>query len=238
MYDLTHPCNCSLILSSIYSYPQGQASFLPTILALAGLICSFLMFPPFFRDTQETRNFMCFQTEDPRFESDTNSGCLELRLVDIEYWDDSDDGFRFAPVQVSAVTGILATIGGFVAFFLLLSASCFRLSPAKILTIMIVKLISAFLSLSTILVFIAFNPCKGDENCERSNTTGVRLEKGAVAAIFAMFFYIATAIFVHLYRADVVRQNSRAAHSAAPPPRKRDTHKEHYDGYGNALTNV
>ena len=66
----------------------------------------------------------------------------------------------------------------------------------------------AFFTFASIFVATGVDPCKDLSNCERYQTTGLRLAEGSVAAVFAAFFYGWAAFTVLSYRISVVRANA------------------------------
>jgi hypothetical protein len=127
--------------------------------------------------------------------------CFPLILVNPEFWEDSEDDVREWPLQLGAVCAIVGASIGAVVTLLLFSAICVHLSRSKILAIGICFLVSAGLSICSLVVG-AFDLCHAlgyEKDCSKR----LRLEAGAVAEIFAAIFYILAAVFVFLFSAEI-----------------------------------
>jgi hypothetical protein len=131
-----------------------------------------------------------------------------LYLNTEDFWDDVDAKGWANAVQTAAFFGIFAAAMGFMAFALLVTASCFPLMPRRLLSILILQGISALFSLLT-LVAGAADGCEAagftdaDDDCDKEN---VRIETGAGFMIFAFFIYIAAGIMTSLYFIKVQRE--------------------------------
>lgn len=209
------------------SYPQGIASFFPTVLSSVAVVANFWMF-------WDRPAFLCLQVE-------VGSGgstslvhqCSELMITDSSFWDEEDDDMQFAPAQAAAVMAVIAAVAGGVATVQLASASCFALPPIKLLFIAIAEMVCAVFTLGSIFVAAGVDPCKDQPsgNCERNRLAGMRLEEGSVAAIFACFFYGWAALTVLRYRGDVNRamaaQRGTFPAPTAPPTRNSSSPEKH-----------
>lgn len=209
----------------LFQYPQGQVSFLPTIIALSALVCNYLMFLPFRGDDEKP--FMCLPTNHTNYSPSLRFQCPQLRLVDTSYWSDSgnlDEG-QGGKIQAAAFMGIVATIGAAYAFMTLASAMCFNLNGRRICSVFVVQVCSAVFSLLSIFIFMLVNFCADENKSDVSFSRGEpssssststcsrlrpRLEHGAVAAISACIFHLAGCMTVWWYRREAIRQVNTA----------------------------
>ncbi|CAB9504681.1 expressed unknown protein [Seminavis robusta] len=175
------------------SYPQGQISFFPTMMALAGLLCTFYALPWTPGEWFSGVHFICVHPEDQDF----SFTCLPLILVDTDYWSsgspDEDETKQYWKIQVATICAILAAVIGCIATVYLFGAICFHLEKG-----MLNRIAAGYTACAAFsaLTFIAasWDRCAQLGNTSESCKTVVRLEKGAVAEIFAAFFFLAAAV--------------------------------------------
>jgi len=162
-------------------------------------------------DPEAPINFMCMELKITAGDDDsrTESACFSLYLNTEDFWDDEDSDGWAGAVQTAAFFGIFATAMGFMAFALLVTASCFPLMPRRLLSILILQGVSALFSILT-LVAGAADGCdaagyKDTNNCEKES---VRIETGAGFMIFACFIYIAAGVMTLFYFLKVKREHA------------------------------
>jgi hypothetical protein len=163
---------------------------------------SIMAFPIFnWVEDENPIDFMCIQI---RVNGDIQSTpvCFSLYLNTQDFWDDEDAQGWAGAVQAAAVFGIFASAMGFMAFALLVTASCFPLMPRRLLSILVLQGVAALFSLLT-LVAGAADGCEAaglgdidDVDCEKED---VRIETGAGFMIFAFFIYIAAGVMTCFY---------------------------------------
>ncbi|CAB9504682.1 expressed unknown protein [Seminavis robusta] len=180
------------------SYPQGQISFFPTMMALAGLLCTFYVLPWTPGEWFSEVHFICVNFKD----QDSIVACLPLFLVNTAH---SKSGSQFWKIQVATVCAILVAVIGCITTVYLFGAICFHLNKGMLNRIAAAYGACAAFSASSTWIAASWNPC-----AELSRTTSyswscrseVRLGQGAVAEIFAAFFFLAAMVatlkFVHL----------------------------------------
>jgi hypothetical protein len=148
-------------------------------------------------------NFMCIEI---KRNGAIGSACFSLYLNTEDFWDNEDTEGWANAVQTAAFFGIFAAAMGFMAFALLVTASCFELMPRKLLSILILQGVSALFSLLT-LVAGAADGCEAfgfEDDCDKES---VRIETGAGFMIFAFFIYIAAGTMTSLYFLKVKREH-------------------------------
>jgi len=167
---------------------------------------------PFSRDQNGDRpGFICLQVHigDGSVNEDGSFGRLEhscgaLTINNEAFWENGgEDEPSYAPLQVAAFLVAFSTVAGAITFVHLLSASCFALTPCKLVFLMTAQIVCAFFSLSSIFV-ASGDPCHNLSSCKRYPGIGIRLDEGAVAVVFSVFFYGWAAITVCNYRREVM----------------------------------
>jgi hypothetical protein len=157
-------------------------------------------------------NFMCIQV---KTNGETYKECSPLYLNTERYWEfDDTDGWAGA-IRTAALFGIVAAAGGFMAFALLASASCFVLIPRRLLSVLIMQGVCAILTLLT-LVAGAADVCKlyvanSGNDCKKDES---HFDTGAGFMLFACFLYIAAGVMTYFYFRKVHRE-----HRATPIPK-------------------
>ncbi|CAB9502600.1 unknown protein [Seminavis robusta] len=217
------------------AYPQGQASLLPQMLAIAALVCCFYAIPWTPGSWFPEVGFLCMHLDG----RDSNYSCGPLRLVDPGYW--SGDKGKYWPVQLGALFAIISAILGSIATLYLFGAICFHLSKKTVLNISKTFLACALFSVLTF-VAAALDICDilgysssgssssssgsyydsgsssyygGSSSSSRSQCKKVvRLDGGGVAEIFAVVFFLAAAAASFQF-ANVAEETSEAAEDEA-----------------------
>jgi hypothetical protein len=151
----------------------------------------------------------------------SSSQCEPLYLNQPEYWSTSSTQGWAAAIQTAAVFAIFGTTLGFVAFSLLVTATCFELSARKILTIVIMQGVAALFCILTLIAGAA-NVCKGitSSSCSRD---GIRVETGAGFEIFAFLLYLAALTvtffwYLQLRREVTPKEETRSLMEMTPRP--------------------
>jgi len=141
------------------------------------------------RDT--TTDFLCIELDDG-----LGSPCFPLVLNDEAFYSDSDTQGWAAAIQAAAVLGIFSCVFGTIAFFLLLSASCFVLKPRRLWTVRILQIVAALFALLTLIAGAA-DVCKvatGGVAGTTCNVDTVRVRAGAGFMIAGFFLHVAAGI--------------------------------------------
>jgi hypothetical protein len=184
----------SSFVSHRSTYPQGDISIIPQLLTLMAAFSTLMAFPVFNWEDGVV-NFMCVEVEQNKV---TRHVCTPLILNTEIYWQDDDAEGWAGAIRTAALFGIFAAGGGFMAFALLSTATCFVLTPRRLLSVLIVQGVCAVLTIFT-LVAGAADVCKHLElgsGCENERS---RIDTGAGFMICAFFLYIAAGIMTFFY---------------------------------------
>jgi uncharacterized MnhB-related membrane protein len=211
--QLNHLLVCAC--SSRSTYPQGQVSIVPQLLTLMAAVASLLPWSWFGYSV----NFLCIAYT---VNGSSNSECSPLLLNQELYWSSSSTQGWAAAIQAAAVFAIFGTVLGFVAFSLLVTATCFELSTRKILTIVIMQGVAALLSILTLIAGAA-DVCKASGYSSSCSRDGVHVETGAGFEIFAFLLYLAALgvtlfWYFQLRREATPKEESRSLVEVAPRP--------------------
>jgi hypothetical protein len=142
------------------SYPQGKISLMPQLMAFLALFSTLMAFPAFHFGTNSITNFMCYdlyELDDICVPLTINSPLFWQKLPSTSFKDDEWAVF----IKVAAVFGVLAGGLGFLAFWLLATASCFALTSKRLKQVMLCQIISAIFSMLTLLAAKA-DPCQNN----------------------------------------------------------------------------
>ena len=202
------------------SYPQGEVSFLPQLIAAVPIIMSWAALPwtPWFDG--ESFPYACIEWKE---NGRQNYQCFGLHLSDEDYWDPSlGRGKRWGvAIQMGTLFGIISLLVGGTAYVFLLSSMCFSLTAMKLRIIQIAFLVASFFAFMVITA-LGVDECSSDDRrrlddtefgsgsfsggsvsgdkCERE---GVHLMEGGVMFFLAFIFYILAAGSVEFYRRSV-----------------------------------
>ena len=180
---------------------MGDSVILPQILSLMALVATLQAFDVTSWNYQP--EFMC-----KVFDSDYASSvgapaiCFPLLLSGKEYINFPDDDAKgwAAAIQAAAMLGISACLCGAVAFFLLMSATCFALRPLRLVIIRGLIVAAALCSLLTLIAALA-DVCKAapdDDDDVGCSTDGVLMEEGALSMIAGFILHFVSCLSTFL----------------------------------------
>jgi hypothetical protein len=212
-----------LIFLILSSYPQGEVSIMPQLVAFLALFSTLMAFPAFHFGNNEvgSSNFMCYDL------NDLGDICVPLSITSPLYWQalpstsHKDDEWAVF-VKVAAVFGVLAGGLGFLAFGLLASGSCFALTSKRLKQVVLCQITSALFSMLTMLAAKA-DPCQyytyvqsgieyytnstddyqnqgynyASAGCTKEQT---RLDTGAICMIFASLLHLVGCVVTNEYQ--------------------------------------
>jgi hypothetical protein len=186
---------------------------MPQLMAFLALVSTLMAFPVFQFGSNSSPNFMCYDL------NELDDICVPLSISSPLYWQELPSTSSLkneewaAFIKVAAVFGVLAGGLGFLAFWLLVTASCFALTSKRLKQVMLCQFISALFSMLTLLAAKA-DPCQNTAFVEQGiwyegNTTHysdnysalndeyewctkeqTRLDTGAVCMIFASVLHL------------------------------------------------
>jgi hypothetical protein len=119
-----------------------------------------------------------------------------MRLVSEDYWD--RERRWSGAIQIGTAMAIFAAMFGFVALSLLMSASCFQLEESRISGIHILLCAAASFQAATF-VAVGADPRTDNEVNRGLDTGDIEVKTGALYSIFAVLFYVASAVLNRRY---------------------------------------